>query len=137
MIRDDRKQNEQIEDALRNLRTLLVPNEREVEAALKSLFTWTPEIASPKFFNAQRPFVGDGMYTIAEHQCKQKKGLERREICEQADCQLGSEDMPFFTEGFLYPLIGKEDARSLIARMHTLLEAMGYDRLTQHDRFGI
>lgn len=34
--------------------------------------------------------------------------------------QAGDEDAPFWSEGFLYPLLGKEDARSLLARLRRL-----------------
>lgn len=37
----------------------------------------------------------------------------------------GDEDAPFFTETFLYLTIGKEDARTLLAYMRTLAEAVG------------
>ncbi len=37
----------------------------------------------------------------------------------------GDEDAPFFTETFLYLMIGKEDARTLLAYMRDLAEAVG------------
>lgn len=37
----------------------------------------------------------------------------------------GDEDAPFFTETFLYLTIGKEDARTLLAYMRSLAEAVG------------
>ncbi len=37
----------------------------------------------------------------------------------------GDEHAPFFSEGFLYTLIGKEDARSVLAWVHGLGEALG------------
>lgn len=34
--------------------------------------------------------------------------------------QNGDEDAPFWSESFLYPLLGKEDARSVLARLRRL-----------------
>lgn len=34
---------------------------------------------------------------------------------------------PFFTEAFLYPLLGKDAARSVLARIRALKDALGYD----------
>lgn len=39
----------------------------------------------------------------------------------------GDEKMPFFTERFLYPLLGKEDARTVLAVVNNLLRAAGLD----------
>lgn len=37
------------------------------------------------------------------------------------------ENVPFFTEAFLYDLMGKDDARSVLAYIHRLIEAAGGD----------
>lgn len=34
-------------------------------------------------------------------------------------------DCPFFTEAFLYSLVGKEDARTILALMRQLCESLG------------
>jgi len=34
---------------------------------------------------------------------------------------------PFFSEAYLYPLLGKDDARSVLGRLNRLLEAAGLD----------
>jgi len=39
-------------------------------------------------------------------------------------------DTPFFSEGTLYDLIGKGDARSLLARTRALAKATGYTERT-------
>lgn len=39
----------------------------------------------------------------------------------------GAEKYPFFTEGYLYPLLGKEDARTLRAYMRHLLSLVGVE----------
>lgn len=136
-IRDDRVEDEKIHDAVIALRAALIPNRAQVDAAVKDLAEWVPEIGSPSYFQALEKSVGAGMYTEAEHQCEQRGAYRHSLKCAKAGCNPGSEDMPFLSEGFLYPLLGKEDARSLLARVHTLLEAVGYSRFTQWERFGL
>ena len=41
------------------------------------------------------------------------------------ECGEDPTGIPFFTEAFLYPLLGKEDARSLLGRMRRLCDAAG------------
>lgn len=38
----------------------------------------------------------------------------------------GDEDAPFFSEAYLYNLLGKEDARSVLAWLHQIEECVGY-----------
>lgn len=40
----------------------------------------------------------------------------------------GDEDAPFFSESFLYNLLGKEDARTLRGTLHSLQKAIGLDQ---------
>lgn len=40
----------------------------------------------------------------------------------------GDEDAPFFTEAYLYTLLGKEDARTVLAYVRGLGVALGYSR---------
>lgn len=71
-----------------------------LEEAALDLFMWRPEDGFPKAM---------------------KNG---NDYCD------GSEDketVAFLTEAFLYPLLGKEDARSLMARVHALFQAMGVE----------
>lgn len=39
----------------------------------------------------------------------------------------GDEDAPFFSEGYLYNLLGKDDARTLLALMRPVWEAAGIE----------
>ena len=39
----------------------------------------------------------------------------------------GDEDAPFFSEAFLYPLLGKDDARTVLAYLHSLMTTCGLD----------
>ena len=39
---------------------------------------------------------------------------------------IGDENAPFFSETFLYVLLGKEDARTVLAYLGQLLRALGY-----------
>lgn len=42
------------------------------------------------------------------------------------------EDVPFFTEAFLYNLMGKEDARTILAVVRNVLRAFDVDETTIH-----
>jgi hypothetical protein len=46
-------------------------------------------------------------------------------FAEEPGYEPGDEKAPFFSEAFLYVLLGKEDARSLLGRMRTLRKALG------------
>jgi hypothetical protein len=39
----------------------------------------------------------------------------------------GDEDAPFYSEAFLYPLLGKEEARTVLYHFHYLIKACGFD----------
>ena len=39
----------------------------------------------------------------------------------------GDERAPFFSEAFLYVLIGKQDARTVLAYLHNLIRLAGFD----------
>lgn len=55
---------------------------------------------------------------------------EWKEICGKKP-----EDLHFFSEVCLYSLLGKDIARSMLARMHALGEALGFSRMEQHRDF--
>lgn len=71
------------------------PDFRESEAALKELWNWTPEHVDTEKF---------------------KKSPHYEE---------GDEKAPFFTEAFLYNLLGKSDARTLLSLMKRALGIRG------------
>jgi hypothetical protein len=81
------------------------PSDSQVREELIQLFLWTPEDRATikRVMQANDTAWGGGWYTA------------------------GDEDAPFFSEAGLYALIGKEDARSVLARLHTLVRAMGFD----------
>jgi hypothetical protein len=68
-----------------------------LEEAAIDLFMWRPESGFPKKLKGN----GDGSEN--------------------------DETVPFLTESFLYPLLGKDDARSLMARVHSLFRALGVE----------
>ena len=41
--------------------------------------------------------------------------------------QPGDENAPFLSEGFLYPLLGKEGARTVLAAINNVIRAAGID----------
>ncbi len=44
----------------------------------------------------------------------------------------GDKNTPFFTETYLYTLMGKEDGRTVLALVHNLLKAAGFDSYDIH-----
>ncbi len=77
---------------------------RDVTEAAIRLYQYTPEIVPDGF----KTTGGEGMYTP------------------------GDETAPFFTESYLYNLMGKEDGRTVLALVHNLLKAMGLDGYDIH-----
>jgi hypothetical protein len=49
--------------------------------------------------------------------------------------QEGDEKAPFFSESYLYNLVGKEDARSILVRIRRLALAVGYSQEEVSKRF--
>lgn len=48
----------------------------------------------------------------------------------------GDEDAPFFSEGFLYPLLGKDDARTVLSQLSHFIRALGIDPDLTHMKSG-
>ena len=71
-----------------------------LEEAALDFFMWRPEGGFPK---------------------PMKKGND------DCDGDEDKEEVPFLSESFLYPLLGKSDARSLMSRIHGLFYAMGIE----------
>jgi hypothetical protein len=44
----------------------------------------------------------------------------------------GDEDAPFFSESYLYPLLGKEDARTVLSYINNLMRFQGLDPMDVH-----
>ncbi len=74
----------------------------DVHANLRKMTEWKPEIGFPQNFKGRSPY-GDTMKEL--------------------------NDCPFFSETYLYNLLGKEDARTLLAYMGEFARALGYDGL--------
>lgn len=129
--------DEKVEAAVQALREALLPNRDAIERSIKDLAEWVPRGERyGKMFEMLDKWHGVGMYTPAVHKCtrKPKYATSTRE-CKAAGCEPGDDEAPFLSEAFLYNLLGKEDARMLRALVHALLEAIGYDRLTQREKF--
>lgn len=71
--------------------------------AIVDLYTWAPERGMPDYMIREGKRVH--MYSK------------------------GGETAPFMTESFLYTALGKEDARTLLALVRTVIEACGIDKL--------
>jgi len=46
--------------------------------------------------------------------------------------QKGDENAPFFSEAYLYPLLGKDDARTILSIMRLIIKEQGVDSLTAY-----
>ncbi len=78
----------------------------EAVEAFRDLVAWTAEAGESyreEFLRHEREWYGEGVHAYEE----------------------GDEKAPFFSETFLYLLLGKEDARSLLGRLNRLGEALG------------
>lgn len=71
----------------------------ELREALISLIEWIPEFSEPTDFTEISGYP--------------KEMIDRGE-------------MPFLSESFLYIVLGKDDARSLLARVRRVIKAAGY-----------
>lgn len=79
--------------------------------AIKRLLMWRPEGGMPEVFH-----LNDQEAVIA-HAKKTKYFAE------------GDEKAPFFSEAFLYDLLGKEDARTFMALIHTIVAEAGIEMM--------
>ncbi len=94
--------------------------DEELQEAVKGLLEFTPEYTPPQFCDLdQNPY---------HWHYKDMSPEERAErlIEVQADGRC-----PFFSEAYLYNLLGKEDARTLLALMRPIWQAAGIGRVQQ------
>jgi hypothetical protein len=137
---------------------------QRVKDALRDLFTWTPE-HPPEQFDELRGSVEDALERAAstavleERKLDPPRALTDKELTRIArrhgvnekglmahykvvrtdpdfhpDPQ-GDWEVPFFTETYLYTLLGKSDARSLLGRMRVLCEALGFNSTEQAELY--
>ncbi len=92
---------EALRDTLRSLNEatarLLAVDPEEARKALAALYEWAPG-GWPAGYGSKRP-----KYAVK-----------------------GDSEQPFFCEAYLYPLMGKEDARTILALLHHVAKAVGY-----------
>jgi hypothetical protein len=100
------------DDKVREIKAIVNDGNPKLETALKELFSWRPQ---------------EGRFPLAAVSAV-VTGAGSGYYSGDAFGELREEECPFFTEAFLYSLFGKEDARSLLARLHEVLEAAGLDR---------
>ncbi len=97
----DYETRREIERALINVvRLVQRAQDRQFREAVRELGSWTPECVNEKVFNLQNPYYSQG-----------------------------DERAPFFSETYLYSLLGKEDARTLLALMRPVFRAAGWPSL--------
>lgn len=91
------------------------PNRAEVEKRLREILNFHPEDTPCCFTDPDANLMYTGEKLPATTKAKLLKEL--KEDSEQA----------FISESYLYNLLGKEDARTLLARMHQLCIALGFE----------
>jgi hypothetical protein len=96
-------QTEEIRQRVRDLIAAVgASTESEFLEAVQRLLEWTPEFTNRDVFNEKNPYYDKG-----------------------------DEDAPFFSEAYLYNLLGKEDARTLLAWMRPIWRLAGLKREDQ------
>ncbi len=83
---------------------------KEIKEVLEKLLSWTPEGVDLKSISR--------INYPPKHFPKKEYG----EICSEEDAEC-----PFFSEAYLYNLLGKEDARTLLALMRNFIRSLGMD----------
>lgn len=104
-----------VEDGLDKLAAALAygfsPDAAQVEEALRRLVCFKPDVTPAQFMIA------------AAHPHYGADDFKRKDVKAEL---LSDREQEFFTEAYLYNLLGKEDARSLLGRMSALCQALGY-----------
>ncbi len=100
----DRETEDGLKRLIEALHAAFQPNRADVIGALRRLVCFHPEDTPVQFTNK------------AAHPYK----LHNEEIREDAKA-------PFISESYLYNLLGKEDARTLLSRVHQLCLVLGVD----------
>lgn len=95
---NERDRQKVLETLFARANTLLGQSPDVARKALARLYEWTPEQGPPASFK-KSPYYAKG-----------------------------NEDQPFLSEAYLYPLLGKEDARTLLALLGAVATAVGYER---------
>lgn len=88
-------------EKISRIKDILMSDAAPMEQALRRLWSFRPETTH---YVAIGMKANDGYYTE------------------------GDEKAPFFSETFLYSLLGKDDARTLLGRLREVSEAAGFDR---------
>lgn len=91
---------EQVERVMGALADALSPQRAALKDALRMLVNFHPE---------DRPLQFD------------------RKMSKQTGYEAGDEKAPFISESYLYVLLGKEDARTVLAYVRRICEAAGFD----------
>lgn len=89
---------------------------RATEAKLDALVNAMAEAFGPKELKGRLQELVNWM-PEDEHAPLLHSGITKAEM----------KKVPFFSETYLYGLLGKEDARTLLARMRRVCEAAGFD----------
>lgn len=106
----DRETEAGLKRLIEGLHSAFQPNREELKLALKRIINFHPEMTPAQFTSkAANPY-----------------NLLNNETREDAKA-------PFISESYLYNLLGKEDARTLLARVHQLCIVLGVDMDTLYE----
>lgn len=108
---ETRRANDRLNRVLRALTTSATPDAAKVKEALAQLVNFRPDDTPIQFTDPKAHPYG------AEY-------ARRKDV--QAELKQDSQQ-PFFCESYLYNLLGKEDARSLLARIEALCGLLGFE----------
>lgn len=106
----DRLTEETMTKLAKALHAAFQPNRTEIVIALRSVATFNPHMVPVQFDSKS----GHSVYGKTS----------RKDVVDEL-----AQDarQPFFSEAYLYNLLGKDDARTLLARFHALCLALGVD----------
>jgi len=108
----DRLTEETLSRAAQALHAAFQPKRAEIEAALREVLNFNPEVTPAQFYIPS----ANPLYGAADARKKSVKDS----LAEDARA-------PFATESYLYNLFGKDDARTLLAHLRTLCRALGFE----------
>lgn len=95
-------------------------HDKDLDEAVERLLEWKPERTPVELKEVE--YSGQYSYVVESGRMDRERAEELLE---------GDADCPFFSERYLYNLLGKDDARTLLALMRPLWAAAGIPRERQ------
>lgn len=104
------KTEEAVKSLIETVRTEEMPSRERVIQALKDIINWNPEVPPIQFQLEHSVYAG-------MTRSKKQNAEYQKELDGDVQCQ-------FVSESYLYNLLGKDDARSLLSRFRSLAVAL-------------